>query len=81
MAHKTPGKAEECKTGWGGNTDFQLWVQNSQEGIVLPDIEIYYNTTVIKPGWYNIKKSLGDQRSRIVSPKGFQYIWPLNKLK
>lgn len=50
MAHKTPGKAEECKTGWGGNTDFQLWVQNSQEGIVLPDIEIYYNTTAIKPG-------------------------------
>lgn len=50
MAHKTPGKAEECKIRMRGSTDFQLWVQNSKEGIVLPDIEIYCNTTVIMPG-------------------------------
>lgn len=48
MAHKTPRKAEGCKIRMRGNTDSQVWVQNSEEGIVSPEIEMYNNVTVIK---------------------------------
>lgn len=52
MAHKIPGKAEGGKISMKGNTDSQLWVQSGEEGIVLPDVEIYYKATIIKPVGY-----------------------------